>query len=53
MKNILENIPKIPFTPPVAPEGYTLTDANLGVLFSGGLDSTLLAGLAAALYPQD
>lgn len=53
LKNIIINLPEEPFTRPLLPDGYSYTESNLGILFSGGLDSTLLAALAAKNYPEN
>ena len=51
--SVLQNVPEVPYTPPHAQEGFSRTKSNLGVLFSGGLDSTILAKLAAQSVPED
>jgi hypothetical protein len=53
MGTILENVPEVPHTLPLLKVGYSHTKANLGILFSGGLDSTLLAALAARTFPKE
>ena len=45
--SVLQNVPEIAFTSPQTSQGFSKTKSNLGVLFSGGLDSTILAKLAA------